>query len=284
MSALPILFRGRKARTVSDIVVDTLLDWGVDTIFGLPGDGINGMFEALREQAGRIRFIQVRHEEAAAFMACAHAKYTGRLGVCIATSGPGAIHLLNGLYDAKLDGASVLAITGQTYSDLKGSHYQQEVNLVRLFSDVADYNEAIVNANQAEMVTDLACRHALAKGTVAHINLPVDIQEEPAKEKLSEMRPARTTTSAVRPRYVTVPCASDLDRAAAILNHAKKIAILAGAGAVHAREDLIAVAERLAAPVVKALLGKAAIPDDHPLNAGGLGLLGTLPAQRAMED
>lgn len=284
MSALPVLFRGRKTHTVSDIVVATLLDWGVDTIFGLPGDGINGMFEALREQAARIRFIQVRHEEAAAFMACAHAKYTGRLGVCIATSGPGAIHLLNGLYDAKLDNASVLAITGQIYSDLKGSHYQQEVNLVRLFSDVAEYNEAIVNANQAEMVTDLACRHAIAKGTVAHIGLPVDIQEESAKEKLSSMRPVRTTTAAVQPRYVTVPCASDLDRAADILNHARKIAILAGAGAVHAREELIAVGERLAAPVVKALMGKAAIPDDHPLNAGGLGLIGTLPAQRAMEE
>ena len=284
MAALPVVFRGRKVRTVSDIVVATLLDWGVDTIFGLPGDGINGMFEALRQQASAIRFIQTRHEEAAAFMACAHFKYTGRLGVCIATSGPGAIHLLNGLYDAKLDNAAVLAITGQTYSDLKGSHYQQEVNVVRLFADVANYNEAIIGANQAEMVTDLACRSALAQSTVSHINLPVDIQDEPAREKLSSMRPARTTTSAVRSRYVTVPAASDLRRAAEILNRGKKVAILAGAGAVHAREPLIAVGERLAAPVVKALMGKAAIPDDHALNAGGLGLIGTLPAQRAMEE
>ncbi|MGH9473198.1 MAG: thiamine pyrophosphate-dependent enzyme [Terriglobales bacterium] len=284
MAAIPALFRGREARTVSDIIVDTLLDWGVDTIFGLPGDGINGMFEALRQRAGQIRFIQTRHEEAAAFMATAHAKYTGKLGVCIATSGPGAIHLLNGLYDAKLDNASVLAITGQTYSDLKGSHYQQEVNLVRLFADVAEYNEAIVNPNQAEMVTDLACRHALAKGTVSHVNIPVDVQDLPAKHKLSPMRAARTTTSAVRTRYTTVPCAADIERAAAALNQAKKIAILAGAGTVHARQQLIALGERLQAPIIKALLGKAAIPDDHPLSAGGLGLIGTLPAQKAMEE
>ncbi|MGH9465900.1 MAG: thiamine pyrophosphate-dependent enzyme [Terriglobales bacterium] len=284
MSALPVLFRGRKARTISDVIVDTLLDWGVDTIFGLPGDGINGMFEALRQHEHDIRFIQVRHEEAAAFMASAHYKYTGKLGVCIATSGPGAIHLLNGLYDAKLDRAGVLAITGQTYSDLKGTHYQQEVNLVRLFADVAEYNEAIINANQAESVTDLACRHAISKATVAHINIPVDIQDEPAKEKLSPQRPARTVTSAARSRYVTVPCDSDLDRAAEALNRGKKIAILAGAVAVHARAELIATGERLGAPIVKALLGKAAIPDDHPLNAGGLGLIGTLPAQKAMEE
>lgn len=284
MAAIPVLFRGRKARTVSDVIVATLLDWGVDTIFGLPGDGINGMFEALRQKADTIRFIQTRHEEAAAFMASAHFKYTGKLGVCIATSGPGAIHLLNGLYDAKLDRAGVLAITGQTYSDLKGTHYQQEVNVVRLFEDVAEYNEAIINANQAESVTDMACRHAITKSAVAHINIPVDIQDESANEKLSHMRPARTVTSAVRSRYVTVPCEPDLERAAERLNKSKKIAILAGAGAVHARQELIAVGERLGAPVVKALLGKAAIPDDHPLSAGGLGLIGTLPSQRAMEE
>jgi pyruvate dehydrogenase (quinone) len=184
MSALPVFFRGRSAHTISDVIVDTLLDWGVDTIFGLPGDGINGMFEALRQRAEQIRFIQVRHEEAAAFMAAAHFKYTGRLGVCIATSGPGAIHLLNGLYDAKLDDAAVLAITGQTYSDLKGSHYQQEVNLLQLFSDVAGYNEGIWNAGQAEMVTDLACRHAVSKSTVAHISIPVDVQNCPPRKSL----------------------------------------------------------------------------------------------------
>src|SRR5487761_1018851 len=148
MAAIPLMLRGRKARTVSDMVADTLEDWGVDTIFGFPGDGINGFFESLRQRQKSLRFIQVRHEEAAAFMACAYAKYTGRLGVCTATSGPGAIHLLNGLYDAKLDGAPVLAITGQTYSDLKGSHFQQDVNLVRLFEDVSVYVQEIINPNQ----------------------------------------------------------------------------------------------------------------------------------------
>ncbi|MGH9506181.1 MAG: thiamine pyrophosphate-dependent enzyme, partial [Terriglobales bacterium] len=252
--------------------------------FGLPGDGINGVFEALRQKADQIHFIQVRHEEAAAFMAAAHFKYTGKLGVCIATSGPGAIHLLNGLYDAKLDDAAVLAITGQTYSDLKGSHYQQEVNLIQLFSDVAGYNEVIENAGQAEMVTDLACRHAISQGTVAHINIPVDVQDLPPKEKPSMMKPVLSHTSAARTRYITIPCESDLQHAADILNKGKRIAILAGKGAVAAREELIATAERLSAPIVKALLGKAAIPDDHPLNAGGLGLIGTAPAQDAMEE
>lgn len=284
MSALPVFFRGRSAHTISDVIVDTLLDWGVDTIFGLPGDGINGMFEALRQRAEHIRFIQVRHEEAAAFMAAAHFKYTSRLGVCIATSGPGAIHLLNGLYDAKLDDAAVLAITGQTYSDLKGSHYQQEVNLLQLFSDVAGYNEGIWNAGQAEMVTDLACRHALSKSTVAHISIPVDVQDLPPKEKPSLMKPVMTHTSAARSRYVTVPAEDDLRRAADLLNRGKRVAILAGKGAIGARQELIAVAERLSAPVIKALLGKEVIPDDHPLNAGGLGLIGTAPAEDAMEE
>ena len=284
MAALPAFFRGRAAHTLSDVIVDTLLDWGVDTIFGLPGDGINGVFEALRKKQERIRFIQTRHEEAAAFMAAAHAKYTGRLGVCIATSGPGAIHLLNGLYDAKLDQAPVLAITGQTYSDLKGSSYQQEVNLLQLFSDVAGYNEVINTAGQAEMVTDLACRHALGRSNVSHINIPVDVQDLPPTEKPSPMKPARTHTSAVAAHYVSVPCEADLRRAADLLNRGRRIVILAGAGAVHARQELIGLGERLGAPIVKALLGKAAIPDDHPLNAGGLGLIGTAPAEEAMEE
>ncbi|HZT74500.1 MAG TPA: thiamine pyrophosphate-dependent enzyme [Terriglobales bacterium] len=284
MAALPAFFRGRPARTISDVIVDTLLDWGVDTIFGLPGDGINGVFEALRKRQNEIRFIQTRHEEAAAFMATAHAKYTGRLGVCIATSGPGAIHLLNGLYDAKLDQAPVLAITGQTYSDLKGSSYQQEVNLLQLFSDVAGYNEGIWNAGQAEMVTDLACRHAVSRSNVSHISIPVDVQDFPPTEKPSHMKPARTHTSAARAHWVSVPCEADLRRAAEALDRGKRPVILAGAGALHARQELIELGERLGAPIVKALLGKAAIPDDHPLNAGGLGLIGTAAAEEAMEE
>src|SRR5215831_13152488 len=147
----------------ADIVAEALLDWGVDTIFGLPGDGINGFIEALRQRQNKIKFVLVRHEESAAFMACAYAKYTGRLGVCVATSGPGAIHLLNGLYDAKLDHAPVLAITGQTYHDLMGSQYQQEVNLLALFDDVAGFNQMVLGATHVQPLVDLACRHALSR-------------------------------------------------------------------------------------------------------------------------
>ena len=149
------------ATTAADVLIEGIIGWGVDTVFGLPGDGINGLMEALRTRQDQVRFIQVRHEEAAAFMACAYAKYTGRLGCCLATSGPGGIHLLNGLYDAKLDQAPVLALTGQTYSDLKGSNFQQEVNMVALFSDVAVYNQEVINPNQVAMLADEACRHAL---------------------------------------------------------------------------------------------------------------------------
>src|ERR671927_1926264 len=149
------------AKTAADVLIETLIEWGVDTIFGIPGDGINGIMEALRTHQDRVRFVQVRHEEAAAFMACGYAKVTGRLGVCVATSGPGAIHLLNGLYDAKLDGAPVLALTGQTYHDLIGTRYQQEVDLLSLFKDVALYNQQILGATHVRNLVDAACRSAL---------------------------------------------------------------------------------------------------------------------------
>src|SRR3954470_21309261 len=165
------------AETAADVLVEGIIDWGVDTVFGIPGDGINGIMEALRKRQERVRFIQVRHEEAAAFMACAYAKYTGRLGCCLATSGPGGIHLLNGLYDAKLDQAPVLAITGQIYSDLKGSRFQQEINMTLLFEDVAVYNQEVINPSQVEMLTNEACRHALDHRGVAHITFPIGYQE-----------------------------------------------------------------------------------------------------------
>src|SRR5712675_1541167 len=158
----------------SDVLIETLMDWDVDTIFGLPGDGINGIMEALRVRQDRLTFVQVRHEESAAFMACGYAKYTGRLGICLATSGPGAIHLLNGLYDAKMDGAPVLAITGQTYHDLLGTHYQQEVDLLSLFKDVAVFNQQVLSAGHVEALIDAGCRAALAEKGVAHITCPVD--------------------------------------------------------------------------------------------------------------
>src|SRR5215470_7110855 len=164
------------AKTAADLLVERLIDWGVDTIFGLPGDGINGIIESLRTHQDRIRFIQVRHEEAAAFMACGYAKWTGQLGCCIATSGPGGIHLLNGLYDAKLDGAPVLAITGLQFHDLVDTHTQQDVELDKIFEDVAAYNARIMGAAHVENVTELACRTALVRRGVAHITMPVDLQ------------------------------------------------------------------------------------------------------------
>src|SRR5438046_5856892 len=166
------------SRTTSDVLVERLIDWGVGVVFGLPGDGINGIMEALRTRQDRISFLQVRHEEAAAFMACGYAKFTGRLGVCLATSGPGAIHLLNGLYDAKLDGAPVLALTGQTYHDLLGTHYQQEVDLLSLFKDVAVFDQQIMGASHARNVIDAACRAALGAKGVAHLTCPVELQEQ----------------------------------------------------------------------------------------------------------
>src|SRR5438045_7249247 len=170
------------AETTADLLVERLIDWGVDTVFGLPGDGINGLMEALRKVQDRIRFVHVRHEEAAAFAACGYAKFSGRLGVCLATSGPGAIHLLNGLYDAKLDQVPVLALTGLTYHDLIGTHYQQDVNLDYLFQDVACFNQRVMGPAHVENLTNLAVRTALTHRAVAHITFPNDLQEQPADE------------------------------------------------------------------------------------------------------
>lgn len=267
----------------SDILVERLISWGVDTIFGLPGDGINGVFEALRKQQDRIRFIHMRHEESAAFAACAYAKFTGRLGVCIATSGPGGIHLLNGLYDAKMDGAPVLAITGMQHSDLIGTFTQQDVALDKLYEDVAVYNERVMSGAHMESVADLAIRSALSARGVAHITIPVDIQVQDAKKGRSQRDPAHHTSSA--PAYFEqLPARVELEHAADILNRGKRIAILAGRGALHATSELEEMAEKLGAPVIKALLGKAAVPDDSPYTTGGIGLLGTAPSQEAIED
>jgi pyruvate dehydrogenase (quinone) len=270
--------------TAADVLVDTLLDWGVEVIFGLPGDGINGVMESLRTRQDKIRFIQVRHEEAAAFMACGYAKFTGKLGVCLATSGPGGIHLLNGLYDAKLDNQPVLAITGQQFHDLIGTFTQQDVALDKLFMDVAVFNERIMGPTHVENITDLACRTALAYHGVAHITFPVDLQEKEIKNKQASSRNIPHHTSDVDARSARLPNQADLQRAAAILNQGKKVAILAGRGALNASEELEKTAELLGAPIVKALLGKAAVPDDSPYTTGGIGLLGTRPSQEALED
>ena len=271
------------AKNASDALVERLIDWGVEVIFGLPGDGINGLMEALRVHQEQIRFIQVRHEEAAAFMACGYAKYSGKLGVCIATSGPGAIHLLNGLYDAKLDRAPVLAITGQTYHDLLGMSYQQEVDLPALFKDVAMYNQQVMGAGHVRSLVDQACRSALAYRSVSHLTIPIDFQEQ----KLSDAEPSKNKVAghtSIIAKRATVPLEKDLREAADVLNACKKTVILAGQGALGAAEELEQLADRLAGPIVKPLLGKATVPDDSPYTTGGIGLLGTLPSELAMEE
>ena len=270
------------AQTAAEMLVETLLDWDVDVIFGLPGDGINGLMEALRTRRDRIRFVQVRHEESAAFMACGYAKFTGKLGVCLATSGPGGIHLLNGLYDAKLDGQPVLAITGMPYHDLIGTHTQQDIELDKVFMDVAQYNTRIMGAAHVESVVNLACRTALSYRCVAHISVPVDVQDHTVAER-SKRNIAGHNTEIVS-RSARLPAEADLARAAAILNQGKRVAILAGRGALGAGTELEAVADTLGAPIVKALLGKAAVPDDSPFTTGQIGLLGTRPSQEAIEN
>jgi pyruvate dehydrogenase (quinone) len=272
------------AKTTADLVIERLVDWGVDTIFGLPGDGVNGLFEALRTRQEKIRFIQVRHEEAAAFAACGYAKYTGRLGVCLATSGPGGIHLLNGLYDAKCDGQSVLALTGHTFHDLIGTHYQQDVDLDKLFMDVAAYTERVMGPDHATNVVDEAVKTALARRTVAHITIPKDIQDWPcAAEPRSAANIARHSGRIFAAAFPLPPQVL-LERAADILNNGTKVAILAGQGCLNARTEILELAEKVSGPIIKPLLGKAVVPDNSPYTTGGVGLLGTAPSQDALHE
>jgi pyruvate dehydrogenase (quinone) len=267
----------------ADIMVEALIDWKVDTIFGLPGDGINGFMEALRTRPDRIRFVLVRHEESAAFMACAYSKYTGKLGACVGTSGPGAIHLLNGLYDAKADNTPVIAITGTTYSDMMGSDYQQDVNLLQLFSDVTVYNNMIIATEQAEMVVDIACRAALTRRGVSHLTIPIDIQERKLEGKYSKHKIAGHTSDAFT-SITSLPDRKLIQQAAEIINSGNKVVILVGQGALNAGDEVSEVATKIGAPVAKALLGKAVIPDNHPNSVGGIGLLGTEPTVDAMNE
>src|SRR5947207_4887732 len=271
------------ATTAADVLVQVLQEWGVEVVFGLPGDGINGIMDSLRQCKNKIRFIQVRHEESAAFMACGYAKYTGKLGVCLATSGPGGIHLLNGLYDAKLDGQPVLAITGHHFHDLIDTHAQQDVDLDRVFMDVAQYNARVMGPEHVCNVAHLACRTALSRRRVAHINFPVDIQSMSVKKGERSERNIPAHNIAVFGLQAGLPANEDLLRAAEVLNSGKKVAILAGRGALHATDELLKVAEMLGAPIVKALLGKACVPDDSPYTTGGIGLLGTEPSLDAIE-
>jgi pyruvate dehydrogenase (quinone) len=265
-------------RTVGDFFWDRLYQWGVRRVFGYPGDGVNGLLGALnRFGEDKIKFVQVRHEEMAAFMASAHAKFTGELGVCIATSGPGASHLITGLYDARLDHMPVLAIAGQQARNAIGGHYQQEVDLVSLFKDVAGaYVQQASAPAQVRHLVDRAVRIAKGERRVTALIFPNDLQDEPYAEPPRKHGTLHSGVGYTDPKVV--PYDTDLRRAAEVLNAGKKVAILVGAGALHATDEVIAVADRLGAGVAKALLGKAALPDDLPWVTGSIGLLGTKPS------
>lgn len=259
---------------VSSVLLEVLTELGVRHVFGIPGDAINGLLDEIRKQ-DVIEFVHVRHEEAGAFAAVGQAKLTGTLGVCVGTAGPGAIHLLNPLYDAKLDRVPVLAITGQVETAKLGTRYHQEVDLYTLFKDVAAFNETVVNPEQMPGLAVHACQTALARGAVAHLSLPVDIATAPIPE------PGRHRVFGGAAE--TTPCAADLDAAAELLNGAERVTILAGIGTSGAARELVETAQILSAPIVKTLRAKDVVPDEHPHSVGGLGLLGTRPAVDAVE-
>jgi pyruvate dehydrogenase (quinone) len=270
------------AKTTADLLIERLIEWGIDTVFGFPGDGINGIFEALRTNQEKIRFIQVRHEEAAAFAACGYAKYTGHLGVCLATSGPGGIHLLNGLYDAKCDGQPVLAITGHTFHDLIGTHYQQDVDLDRLFMDVAAYNQRVTGPDHIVNVVDEAVKTALSQRAVAHINIPKDVQDWKSESKRSSAN-VRAHSADLFTAAMPVPPQELLRQAAAVINEGSKVAILAGRGCLSAGTEILQLARTVGGPIIKALLGKAGTRP-RSLHYRRIGLLGTAPSPDAMQE
>ncbi|WP_263138801.1 thiamine pyrophosphate-requiring protein [Pseudomonas sp. RIT-PI-AD] len=270
------------SKTVGDHLLERLSQWGVKRIFGYPGDGINGIMGAMGRHAEDFDYIRVRHEEMAAFMAGAHAKFTGEVGVCMATSGPGAIHLLNGLYDAKMDHMPVLAIVGQQAASSLGSDYQQEVDLQTLFKDVSAYVETVVTPAQLRHVVDRALRIAIAERQIATVIIPNDIQQMPAVESPPHVHGNVLSGTGV-PQPRPYPHEEELLKAAEILNAGKKVAILAGAGALGARAELMQVAEALSAGVAKALLGKAALSDELPYVTGSIGLLGTRASYELMK-
>lgn len=268
--------------TVSDFIIGRLGEWGVRRIYGYPGDGINGLYGAIRRAGDAVEYVQARHEEMAAFMACAHAKFTGEVGVCVATSGPGAIHLLNGLYDAKCDHQPVVAIVGQQARMALGSSYQQEVDLLSLLKDVAgDFVQMAIVPAQVRHLVDRALRIATAKRTVTALVLPNDLQELPMEPPPRKHGANFSGVGYASPRVV--PRDEDLRRAAEVLNAGKKVALLVGAGGLGATDEIIAVAEKLGAGVAKALLGRAAVPDDLPFVTGSIGLLGTEPSWDLMQ-
>ncbi len=269
--------------TVGEFIAERLFAWGVNRIFGYPGDGINGIIAGIQKVTDKIEFIQTRHEEMAAFMATAHAKFTNQPGVCLATSGPGAIHLLNGLYDAKLDHQPVVAIVGQQSRMSLGGSYQQEVDLLSLFKDVAsEFVQMCTDASQIRHLVDRAFRIAISERTVTCVIVPNDVQELNYEEPPHKHGSVHSSVGYSKPR--SLPAVADLQQAADILNEGKKVAILVGAGAANAAREVMQVAELLGAGVAKALLGKAVLPDDLPYVTGSIGLLGTKPSWDLMTD
>jgi pyruvate dehydrogenase (quinone) len=271
-------------KTLSDALVERLIEWGVDTIFGLPGDNINGLIEALRKARERIRFIHVRHETVGALAAVGYAKFSGKIGVCIATAGPGAAHLLNGILDAHLDRVPLLAITGLTFHDLNGSEGLQAADADKMFAPFTLFNERVIGPAQVEGVVDTACRRALAMRGPVHLTVPSDFQSQPMSEgKVSpENVPHHTAPGFELPK--SVPESELLEKAARWLSERRRIVILAGTGARGASTELLLVAEKLGAPITKAMLGKDVIPDDHPYCIGGTGHTATTPSKLAMDE
>ena len=268
----------------SDILVETLIAWGAPFVFGIVGDGINPIIEALRKRQDRIRYIGVRHEEAAAFMASGIAKHTGKLGVCLGTTGPGAVHLMNGLYDAQLDGAPVVAITGLTFHDLIGTRFQQGLDTIPLMQQVALYNVEVTGPGHALVVANRACRAALGERGVAHLTIAKDVQNMKLAADTPSMENHGMRTSTSWSPTAAAPRADELRAAAELLNSGRKVAILAGQGALAARAEVENAADLLAAPVARALLGRTVLPDDSPFSTGGIGHLGTEPSQWAMHN
>lgn len=272
------------SKQVSDLIVERLIEWDVDTIFGFPGDGVDGFFEALRTHQDKLKFVQVRHEEAAAFAAVGYAKYTGRIGVCCATSGPGGVHLLNGLYDAKCDQQPVLAITGHTFHDLIGMDYQQDVDLDKLYMDVTVFNQRVMDAAHAVNCVDMAIRSSYGMRGVSHICIPKDIQEWQVSDSMRSSANVKGHSGDWAHSSTAKPADALLHKAATVINDGSKVVIMVGRGALGAKEEVAQLAETVGGPVVKALLGKAVMPDRSPYTTGGLGLLGTAPSVDAMEE
>lgn len=272
------------AKQIADLIIERLIEWGVDTIFGFPGDGVDGFFESLRTHQKELKFIQVRHEEAAAFAAVGYAKYTGRIGVCLATSGPGGIHLLNGLYDGKCDSQPILAITGHTFSDLIGMDYQQDVDLDKLYMDVSVFNERVMSAPHAVNVVDMAIRSAYGRKGVAHICVPKDIQEWKVSNDHRSSGNVAHHSADYRVPSTAKPGQSLIQKAADVINQGSKVVLLVGRGALGCTEEVTQLADKVGGPVVKALLGKGVVPDRSPYTTGGIGLLGTAPSLDAMQE